>query len=128
MLGTLLLLLVGIDRALQRAVSRAHGAEGPAAQLADRVLLDDGVDVDAGVRRHHVQVGSRPDVLGARARRPAPCYLLILLPFTFIQFFYAPWLEARDAARAPRELPDETEGHVLLTGSGPDRCGAGRSG
>jgi len=46
-------------------------------------------------------------------------YLLILLPFTFIQFFYAPWLEARDAARAPRELPVGTEGHVLLTSYGP---------
>jgi voltage-gated potassium channel len=46
-------------------------------------------------------------------------YLLVLLPFTFIQFFYAPWLEARDATRAPRELPAETSGHVLLTSYGP---------
>ncbi len=46
-------------------------------------------------------------------------YLLILLPFTFIQFFYAPWLEARDEARAPRALPDGTSGHVLLTSYGP---------
>ena len=46
-------------------------------------------------------------------------YLLILLPFTFIQFFYAPWLEARDAARAPRELPVGTSGHVVLMGYGP---------
>jgi voltage-gated potassium channel len=28
-------------------------------------------------------------------------FLLILLPFTFIQFFYAPWMEAQSAARAP---------------------------
>jgi Trk K+ transport system NAD-binding subunit len=46
-------------------------------------------------------------------------FLLILLPFTFIQFFYAPWLEARDAARAPRELPDDLRDHVLLTAAGP---------
>ena len=46
-------------------------------------------------------------------------YLLILLPFTFIQFFYAPWLEARDSARAPRDLPEGTTGHVLLTSYGP---------
>jgi Trk K+ transport system NAD-binding subunit len=46
-------------------------------------------------------------------------FLLILLPFTFIQFFYAPWLEARDAARAPRELADDLHGHVLLTAAGP---------
>jgi len=45
--------------------------------------------------------------------------MLIILPFTFIQFFYAPWLEARDAARAPRRLPPSTKGHVLLTGYGP---------
>lgn len=42
-------------------------------------------------------------------------FLLILLPFTFIQFFYAPWLEAQSRARAPRELPAEIRGHVLLT-------------
>jgi len=45
--------------------------------------------------------------------------MLIILPFTFIQFFYAPWLEARDAARAPRKLDPSTSGHVLLTGYGP---------
>jgi Trk K+ transport system NAD-binding subunit len=54
-------------------------------------------------------------------------FMLIILPFTFIQFFYAPWLEARDAARAPRELPEATTGHVLLTGFGPvDRALAQR--
>jgi len=42
-------------------------------------------------------------------------FLLILLPFTIIQFFYAPWVEAQTAARAPRELPAETRGHVVLT-------------
>lgn len=42
-------------------------------------------------------------------------FLLILLPFTIIQFFYAPWVEAQMAARAPRELPAETSGHIVLT-------------
>ncbi len=42
-------------------------------------------------------------------------YMLVLLPFTFIQFFYAPWVEAQTAARTPRELPRETNGHVVLT-------------
>ena len=46
-------------------------------------------------------------------------FMLMILPFTFIQFFYAPWLEARDAARAPRQLPASTAGHVLLTNDGP---------
>lgn len=42
-------------------------------------------------------------------------FLLVLLPFTFIQFFYAPWMEAQTAARAPRRLPPETAHHVILT-------------
>lgn len=41
--------------------------------------------------------------------------LLILLPFTFIEFFYAPWLEAQSKARAPRELPEETKDHIIIT-------------
>ncbi|MDZ7716639.1 MAG: NAD-binding protein [Balneolaceae bacterium] len=41
--------------------------------------------------------------------------LLILLPFTFIQFFYAPWLEAQSRARAPRELPEDTKDHIIIT-------------
>ena len=32
-------------------------------------------------------------------------FMLTLLPFTFIQFFYAPWMEAQAEARAPRQLP-----------------------
>jgi Trk K+ transport system NAD-binding subunit len=43
-------------------------------------------------------------------------YLLMLLPFVFIQFVYLPWVEAMSAARAPRELPATTRGHVVLTG------------
>ncbi|MBR9978612.1 MAG: potassium channel protein [Bacteroidetes bacterium] len=46
-------------------------------------------------------------------------FLLILLPFTFIQFFYAPWLEARTRSHAPRYLPADSSGHVLLTFSDP---------
>lgn len=46
-------------------------------------------------------------------------FLLILFPFTFIQFFFVPWMEVQAAARAPRKLPKETRGHVVLTGLGP---------
>lgn len=46
-------------------------------------------------------------------------FMLALLPFMFIQFFYVPWMEAHEAARAPRELPENLKGHVLLTGAGP---------
>ena len=34
--------------------------------------------------------------------------LFVLLPFTLIQFLYAPWLEARRTARTPRQLPATT--------------------
>jgi Trk K+ transport system NAD-binding subunit len=46
-------------------------------------------------------------------------YLLILLPFSFIRFFYAPWMEAQSEARAVRRVPEETRGHVLLTHHDP---------
>ncbi len=42
--------------------------------------------------------------------------LLVMLPFLFISLFYAPWLEARMRLRAPRSLPEDTRGHVLITG------------
>jgi Trk K+ transport system NAD-binding subunit len=41
-------------------------------------------------------------------------FLLVLLPFTFMEFFYAPWMEAQAAARAPREVGRGTRGHVVL--------------
>ncbi|MGH9379248.1 MAG: potassium channel family protein [Thermoanaerobaculia bacterium] len=41
--------------------------------------------------------------------------LLVVLPYVFIRYFYAPWLEARIRQRAPRALPPETAGHVILT-------------
>ncbi|WP_299980031.1 TrkA family potassium uptake protein [Desulfobacula sp.] len=46
-------------------------------------------------------------------------FLLVMLPFTFIQFFYAPWLEAQTRAKTPRELPEGTKGHVILTNFDP---------
>lgn len=42
-------------------------------------------------------------------------YLLVMMPFTFIQFFYAPWLEAQSKARTPRELPKDTKNHIIFT-------------
>lgn len=46
-------------------------------------------------------------------------FLLCLLPFTFIQFFYAPWIEAHEASRTPREAPATLRGHVILTNYDP---------
>lgn len=46
-------------------------------------------------------------------------FMLVLLPFTFIEFFYAPWMRAQAASKAPRELPNNTHGHIILTDHGP---------
>ncbi|MEM8874982.1 MAG: NAD-binding protein [Planctomycetota bacterium] len=46
-------------------------------------------------------------------------FMLVLLPFTVIQFFYAPWIEARRQARAPDELPVDLRDHVIITRHDP---------
>jgi len=45
--------------------------------------------------------------------------LLVLLPFVFIKFFFAPWMDAQSRRRAPRELPPETHNHVIITNYDP---------
>lgn len=40
--------------------------------------------------------------------------LLVMLPFAFIRYFYAPWLEAQIHAKAPRALPPDTKEHVII--------------
>ena len=46
-------------------------------------------------------------------------FLLTVLPFTLIQFLYLPWLEAQARAKAPRDLPEGTRDHVILTSYDP---------
>ncbi len=46
-------------------------------------------------------------------------FMLVLLPFTFIEFFYEPWIEANSASRVPRSVPASMTGHVILTFYGP---------
>ena len=46
-------------------------------------------------------------------------FLLIMLPFTFIRFFYAPWLESQAQSSTPRKLPERTENHVIMTNYDP---------
>jgi Trk K+ transport system NAD-binding subunit len=46
-------------------------------------------------------------------------FLLIVLPFTFIQFFYAPWLDAQMRQRAPRQVRDDVTGHLIITNYDP---------
>ncbi len=41
---------------------------------------------------------------------------MLVMPFTFIRFVYAPWLEAHTQAVVPTKLPDETKGHVIVAG------------
>ena len=45
--------------------------------------------------------------------------LLALLPFIFIKFFFAPWMEAQTRNRAPRELPADTRNHIIITNFDP---------
>ena len=41
-------------------------------------------------------------------------FLRVMLPFLFIRLFYAPWLEARVRLRAPREVHETLNGHVII--------------
>jgi Trk K+ transport system NAD-binding subunit len=45
--------------------------------------------------------------------------MFVILPFAFIRFAYEPWMEAQNAARTPRALPKDTQGHVILTNLDP---------
>lgn len=40
--------------------------------------------------------------------------MLIVLPFAFIRFFYAPWLEAQLHRAAPRAVDGDVRGHVII--------------
>jgi Trk K+ transport system NAD-binding subunit len=40
--------------------------------------------------------------------------LLIVIPFAFIRFFYAPWMETQMKLRAPRRVPAGMTDHVVL--------------
>jgi voltage-gated potassium channel len=42
-------------------------------------------------------------------------FMLILLPFTFLRFFWTPWVEAQNAARVPRHLRGDVTNHVIIT-------------
>lgn len=46
-------------------------------------------------------------------------FLLVILPFTFIEFFYAPWMKAQEKSKAPTKVPASTERHVIFTHYGP---------
>ncbi len=45
-------------------------------------------------------------------------FLLVMLPFVFIQFVFIPWMNDRERRRAPRSVPSSVAGHVILTSLG----------
>lgn len=40
--------------------------------------------------------------------------LLVVLPFAFVRFFYAPWLEAQIRLKAPRSVPETMQDHLII--------------
>ena len=42
---------------------------------------------------------------------------MLVMPFTFIRFVYAPWLEAQSQAAVREKLPDDISGHVIVVGT-----------
>lgn len=46
-------------------------------------------------------------------------FMLIILPFTMISLFLAPWIEQRLRYHPTRELDENTSGHVLIFGMDP---------
>ncbi len=46
-------------------------------------------------------------------------FLLVMLPFAFIQYVYTPWLEAQKKTSAPRKIPSSTSDHIIIVGISP---------
>lgn len=46
-------------------------------------------------------------------------FLLVVLPFVFIQYVLIPWVTERERRRAPRSVPESVTGHIVLTAHGP---------
>jgi len=46
-------------------------------------------------------------------------FLLVMLPFTFIEFFYAPWMKAHNEAKAPKKLDEDFRDHIIITHLNP---------
>jgi voltage-gated potassium channel len=46
-------------------------------------------------------------------------FLLVMLPFVFIQFVFMPWMSDRERRRSPRHVPAGMRGHLILTSMGP---------
>lgn len=46
-------------------------------------------------------------------------FLLVLLPFTLIEFFYAPWMERQTMGKIPSHVPLDWENHLIITDINP---------
>lgn len=46
-------------------------------------------------------------------------FMLVILPFAFIELFYEPWMASRAASQVPRRVPAGMKDHVILTFYGP---------
>ena len=46
-------------------------------------------------------------------------FLLVMLPFTFIEFFYAPWMKAHNEAKAPKKLDNDIDDHIIISHLNP---------
>ena len=46
-------------------------------------------------------------------------FLLVVLPFVFVQFAFLPWMDSRQSRRTPRSLADDISEHMVLTEYGP---------
>ncbi|GGI08508.1 potassium channel family protein [Egicoccus halophilus] len=46
-------------------------------------------------------------------------FILVLLPFLFIQFIFTPWMSQRENARAPRRVDKDLRDHVVVCGVDP---------
>ena len=46
-------------------------------------------------------------------------FLLVMLPFTFIEFFYAPWMKAHNEAKAPKKLGNDISDHIIISHLNP---------
>ncbi len=45
-------------------------------------------------------------------------FLLILMPFTLIEFFYAPWVQSNSKRMIRDQVPDSVSGHVIILNYG----------
>ena len=41
-------------------------------------------------------------------------WLLVMMPFVFMEFFYQPWMRAQIASRTPKKISDDISDHVVI--------------